>query len=499
MKSFLVSRLWLFILALVVIFFVASIALSYRSIGIMSENNQAVTNSLQILASLKDLRINLSRAENQKRGFLITESEDYLGTFNNNIFRVKEIIQNLSQSPTSIEQQRDRFQLLYQHVIKITEEMQMTVGLVEAGRQQAAFERVKTNIGRQIMQTIDQIIDSMEADETLSLYNNRMLADQNRKLILTTLIAANVIGLLLSLTIFIVLSRTARKISTLYEDIERVNSELESKVEERTYALQIFSEELQRSNRELEDFAFVASHDLQEPLRKIRAFGDRLLHKHKNDLGESGADYVARMYNASERMSLLINDLLSFSRVTSRQKPFTPVDLNSVIAQAQSDLEYAIESNQAKILVDSLPTIDGDTTQLSQVFMNLLSNSIKFRRKDVTPEISIHYEEDDEFRLDSEDDRDWIRITYSDNGIGFNAQYADKIFHLFQRLHGREEYTGTGIGLSLCRKIIERHGGRITAESASGQGSHFFIILPTTQMALDIADIYGPTLPEKDL
>ncbi len=499
MKNFMISRTWLLTLALVVAFFAASIALSYRSIGIMSENNQAVTNNLQILSSLKDLRINLSRAESQKRGYLITEDEMYLGSFNNNIFKINEIIHNLSQSPTSIEQQKDRFQDLYQQVNASTTEMQKTVSLIEAGDQAGAVNRIKTDIGMALMQNINNIIDNMEADETLALYNNRRLADKNRKFILIALVATNAIGLLLSLAIFIALSRNAKKIALLYEDVEKANSELEAKVEERTYALQVFSEELQRSNRELEEFAFVASHDLQEPLRKIRAFGDRLLQKHKDEMGERGADYVSRMYNASERMSLLIDDLLSFSRVTTRQKPFEPVDLNKVIDQATSDLEYAIEDSQARITSDNLPTIDADASQLGQVFMNLLSNSIKFRQADIAPKISITCDEDDAYRIDPEDDRDWIRITYTDNGIGFDPQYTDKIFNLFQRLHGRDEYTGTGIGLALCRKIVERHGGRISAESSPGAGTRFYIVLPTTQLALEIADAHDINPSENNL
>src|SRR5690606_27924847 len=211
----------------------------------------------------------------------------------------------------------------------------------------------------------------------------------NRKFILVSLVVTNTVGLFLSLLMFVLIYRNTRKVRTLYEEIEKSNAELEFKVGERTHALEIYAEELQRSNRELEDFAFVASHDLQEPLRKIRAFGDRLLQKYSDSLGDRGADYVTRMHGASERMSFLINDLLSFSRVTTKQKPFCPVDLNEILGLAKDDLEYAIESTGAVITSDNLPVIDADATQIRQVFMNLISNSLKFRSEDNSPVITI--------------------------------------------------------------------------------------------------------------
>jgi light-regulated signal transduction histidine kinase (bacteriophytochrome) len=228
----------------------------------------------------------------------------------------------------------------------------------------------------------------------------------------------------------------------------------------------------------------VASHDLQEPLRKIRAFGDRLQQKYAVVLGENGADYVARMQAASGRMSALIDDLLSFSRVTTKQRSFVPVDLNDVMRDVLDDLDFAIEDSKAVVHVDPLPVVDADSLQIAQVFMNLISNSLKFCTPQVSPVITVHCETDLASPLES-DERKWLCLRFCDQGIGFEQQYAERVFSLFQRLHGRDAYSGTGIGLALCRKIIERHGGTITAESSPNKGSVFIIYLPLTQYAVE--------------
>ncbi|MFO7958622.1 MAG: ATP-binding protein [Candidatus Brocadiia bacterium] len=233
--------------------------------------------------------------------------------------------------------------------------------------------------------------------------------------------------------------------------------------------------ELERSNRELEQFAYVASHDLQEPLRKIRAFGDRLETRCGDALPPKGQDYLDRMVNAAERMSKLINDLLALSRVTTRGKPFIPVDLGKVTREVLSDLEARIEEVDGRVEVDGLPTIHADPTQMRQLLQNLISNALKFHREGVPPVVRVQAEV-----VPDPDNGEVCRLTVEDNGIGFDEQHADRIFGVFQRLHARGEYKGTGIGLAVCRKIAERHGGRITARSRPGEGATFTVTLPTT-------------------
>ena len=230
---------------------------------------------------------------------------------------------------------------------------------------------------------------------------------------------------------------------------------------------------LERSNRELQDFAYVSSHDLQEPLRKIRAFGDRLKIKDGDKLGEKGHDYLNRMLNAAERMQRLITDLLQFSRVNTNAKPFEEIALNEILEEVISDLEIAIEKSSAQIEVGILSKIEAEPFQMRQLFQNLISNAIKFRKREVNPVIRVF--EDKKQGNDEE-----IIIYVEDNGIGFDERYAEKIFQIFQRLEGRK-YEGSGIGLAICQRIANRHGGSIHAHGQIGKGATFTIKLSTKQ------------------
>jgi PAS domain S-box-containing protein len=232
--------------------------------------------------------------------------------------------------------------------------------------------------------------------------------------------------------------------------------------------------ELERSNRELEQFAYIASHDLQEPLRKIMAFGDRL-HSHiVTNLDETGADYLSRMQGAAQRMQHLIEALLQYSRISTRDHPHRPVKLATILGNVCSDLETRIEQLGAEITFSEMPTVMGDATQLEQLFLNLIGNALKYHKQDSPPRVEITAEFPDENR---------VTIHVTDNGIGFKEQYLERIFRPFQRLHARNEYEGTGIGLALCDKIVRRHGGTIIATSKPGVGSVFSVTLPLIQEA----------------
>lgn len=257
-----------------------------------------------------------------------------------------------------------------------------------------------------------------------------------------------------------------------YQDITRLERH-----EERLLA---YNDRLTRSNKELQEFAYVASHDLQEPLRKIEAFGDRLVKKHGESLPDEGKVFVERMQNASFRMRELINDLLSYSRVTTNAKPFEKVSLCEVIKGVKSDLHIQLQESNGKIEVGELPTLDGDPIQMRQLFQNLISNALKFRKPDVDPVINVSAEEHTVKHPSKGQVKFW-RVKLADNGIGFDNQYKTQIFTIFQRLHGRLEYGGTGIGLATCRKIVERHNGIIDADGTLDVGATFIIDLPARQ------------------
>jgi PAS domain S-box-containing protein len=254
--------------------------------------------------------------------------------------------------------------------------------------------------------------------------------------------------------------------------LKRLQRELEMKIIE-----------LGRSNANLEEFANAASHDLKEPLRKIRTFADRLKHSLTSKMNETESSLFHRIELSTERMQLLLDDLLEFAHVSERPLETEMVDLNEKIQKVLTDLELPIEEKQAKIIVEELPTINGYRRQLQQLFQNLIGNALKYSKANVPPEISIRSRTvkgaDVKNRIPVEQaDKTFYLIEVSDNGIGFEEQYAERIFEMFQRLHGKMEYSGTGVGLSIARKVVENHSGFIWATSQPGIGSAFHVLLP---------------------
>ena len=252
--------------------------------------------------------------------------------------------------------------------------------------------------------------------------------------------------------------------------------------------LKDFAARLERSNRELQDFAYVASHDLQEPLRKVSVFGERLKAKCSEVLGDEGKDYLDRMQKATGRMQGLINDLLNFSRVTTKSQPFAAVDLNEVVREVTTDLEARIEQVGGRVEAGQLPTIEAEPLHMRQLLQNLIGNALKFRRPDTKPVIKITAvigKHPPAPGSRSTAPREMVRLSVSDNGIGFDEKYTERIFQVFQRLHSRAEYEGTGIGLAITRKIVEHHSGEITAKSKPGEGATFIVTLPVKQRKAD--------------
>lgn len=238
---------------------------------------------------------------------------------------------------------------------------------------------------------------------------------------------------------------------------------------------EVLAQRLKQSNRELRSFATVASHDLREPLRKINAFGGRLQSMIEGKVDDKAEDYLRRILNAADRMVQLIEGLLELAQVDTKGQPFSELDLNHIVSEVLSDLETRIEREDATVHVGDLPTVDGDKLQIRLLLQNLTANALKFHKPGEKPVVHIDAEQ---FAAAGEE---YVRVTVKDEGIGLESEYADKIFQAFQRLHSKEEYEGSGIGLAICKRIVERHYGEIHCTSKPGEGTTFTVMLPKQQ------------------
>ena len=261
------------------------------------------------------------------------------------------------------------------------------------------------------------------------------------------------------------------------------NAQLYQQTKKAEEQLKEIAANLERSNLELQEFVSIASHDLQEPLRKLQAFGNRLQSGYSETLTGRGGEDLRSMIAAAERMQLLIDALLSLSRVTTRAREFVPVDLTAVAGRVLRDLEPAIDEVGGRVELGELATIDADPSQMRQLLHNLIGNALKFRKKETPPVVKVRGQV-----LDGAVDtgrnfsgEKLIELTVEDSGIGFEEKHLDRIFKVFQRLHGQGEYPGTGVGLAVCRKIVEGHSGTITATSKPGIGARFIVTLPVEQ------------------
>lgn len=436
---------------------------SFRAIDELVHNESRASTTKSVLQELTNLYSRVQDAELGMRGYLLTNNLVYLDPYYESLVPIENGLETLAQFNYERVEQRQRVEEL-KRIINIR--LQEMAGSIDDHQRSHTKSLTSGDIieSRQSMRELRELVRAMETMEYHLLDEQSVDASESRQSLSQTIIVANTVGLIMVFLAGLLL-RHILKVN------QKESEKLEKMVQQRTNELQHYSNELQRSNRELQDFAFVASHDLQEPLRKIRAFGDRLKSRYAEPLGD-GADYVERMQSAASRMSALIEDLLEFSRVSTRSNPFQEVDLNQTLGIVMDNLEVSIQERQAVINIAELPIIEADPGQMTQLFQNLLGNAIKFVESDVRPEIRV----DVENTVDEQGNPEFI-ITVTDNGIGFDEKYADKIFTPFQRLHGRDRYAGTGIGLAICRRIVERHQGILDVKSEPGAGSSFIITL----------------------
>jgi len=285
-------------------------------------------------------------------------------------------------------------------------------------------------------------------------------------------------------SVFVELYKKNHKLLLQEQKLIAINKSLESEINERKISeekikilnLQLLQhvDKLEAANKDLDRFAFMASHDLQEPLRKIRTFSDRLSGKYEEIFDDEAKRYLNRIQNAANRMQMLIHDILTFSKISAEKKEFVKSDLNIILQDVLNDLEAPVKEKQAKVMIEKLPDLYINPNLMRPLFYNIVSNSLKYSKKEETPLIKISSDFTDENAGSK-----YCRIFFEDNGIGFDQKYSEQIFDMFIRLHNHSEYEGTGIGLALCKKIVEEHNGYISAKSAIGKGSTFIVSFPT--------------------
>lgn len=485
--------------AVIVIFLAINAVLSFRALSVLIENERRIGHTTEVIAGFQQILSVVKDAETGQRGYIITGHDVYLAPYHEALTNIDSQLVNARRltADNSVHQQdlstlegmiRRRFMILERNIILRREQ-----GI------EVASNAIMEGVGKQIMDSIRFTVASMEKHERAILAVRMEELKVSGDQAIFTFIVANVVGVILVIIVYILLNRDVRMRMQREQEMRVAHGELENRVRERTAELtesnaaltaeisirrraearlQEFTIELERSNRELQDFAFVASHDLQEPLRKIQAFGDRLKTKYADHLDEGGRDYVGRMQAAAHRMHTLINDLLSFSRVSSKGQPLVPVNLGTIAHEVLGDLEVRIQQTGGHVEIDGLPSVEADAVQMRQLFQNLIGNALKFHRPGVAPHVVVRGEI---IPPVSDMASPLCEIRVQDNGIGFDEQYIEKIFTPFQRLHSRTEYEGTGMGLAVCRKIVERHKGSITAHSLPGSGTTFIVQLPVRQ------------------
>lgn len=455
----------------------------------LSQLQSNIQNTGDVIMALDELHISLLTVESGQRGYLLLQQAQGLEHYRRALSRIDEYLLRARSLESDVSGQQALIAQTADLIDLMLIELKQSVDRAAQKDFRAVNEMLATGASVSLYSQINGLFNRIATAENdhrnaLSTSLARVTAESR-----TSFAISLITSLLLVIGIFFLARLNINFQKQREHEIEVQNTALTLAVDERTQELSIYSDELKRSNRELEDFAFVASHDLQEPLRKIQTFGDRLLTQYSDNLGEKGKDYLTRMESAAVRMSQLISDLLDFSRITTRGKPFQMVDLNLLIEECLEDLSVKIDEKNARIRISKLPMIEADPSQMRQLFTNLLLNALKFSLPSTATKITITaaaIEQPEVIHLP--DLEGWYKITVTDNGIGFEQDYAAKIFAPFQRLHSTKDYQGTGIGLSICRRIVERHNGEIHAVSALNEGAKFIVTLPSVNYLPQIND-----------
>lgn len=459
---------FVFAMVLIVSGFVISFY-SYRQYGRATER---VKHTYEVIEALQSTSSLLSDVQAGARGFVITNDSIYLDSYKKAVLQLPAQLKKLYELVRDHRVQKHRVEVLEQ---KINEKLASTpfrFGPSVADRINAL------NLSRQDKRRMDhirqQIAIMIETEESLMEVRNRQVQNSFRN----TLIIIFILSLLTFVTLIISYRILEKELLRRQQTADQL----------RAYEVRLKEQirQLQSSNEELERFAFVASHDLQEPLRKIQSFSDLVTDRYSNLFDDNSRMYMAKISKSAERMSKLIKDLLNFSRISTQQEEFRPVLLDEVIQRVLDDQELRIRGMEVRVDMGPMPIIQAVSSQMDHLFTNLISNALKFVRTDVQPMLRISATPvDGSAYPELTPGRRYYEIIVEDNGIGFDVKYLDHIFKVFQRLHGKSEFEGTGIGLAICKRVVVNHQGLITARSQPNQGTAFVIVLPESHSLHD--------------
>jgi signal transduction histidine kinase len=437
-------------------------ALSYTSFVRNIEDRRWVAHTHLVLEKLDSLQIQLIDAETGQRGYIISGEASYLEPYNNGLGQIHQSFKELRDLTADNAAQQRSLDHLEPLIASKLAELQDRIDTRRKEGLAAAVAAVGEGSGKQLMDQIRVLVAAMKREE------DRLLLQRSSELETSSLgtrviiVIGEALGFLFLAAAGFVIQQEMRRRASAEQEVRALNKDLERRVAERTAELAERAQDLERSNMELQQFAYVASHDLQEPLRTIASFTQLLAKRYHDKLDDKAREFINFAVDGSKRMQTLINDLLAYSRVGTQGKPFAPTRCDAVLDRILKNLKTGIESSGAVITHDPLPIVMGDEVQLAQLFQNLLTNAMKFRGANV-PRIHISA---------APDGAKW-KIMVRDNGIGISPEHHDRIFVIFQRLHTKTQFPGTGIGLAISKKVAERHGGRIWIEPSPGGGSTF--------------------------
>jgi len=445
--------------------------LSISSVRKVNESIYLTLHTKDVLQLSDELYASILESESNLRGYSLSMDQSFITEYSRSKTLSLQLLDSLKNLTFDNKQQQAELNALEQDISETVRLLDSILAIVSVYRvefDQGISEKVIK--GKKITQKIKVQLQNINQREYVLLQGRNKGLNRNLNLLPAIILFTTLTGL----------GAGALLIYSLFQ-YNRQKKEADKQISDYQFQLKEQIERLNVSNRELEQFAYVASHDLQEPLRKISSFGDLLRESYKDQLTGEGELYLNRILHSTIRMRDLITDLLNYSRV-SRKTEKEQINLNTILDMVKEDLEIMINEKEAVIKSSGLPNIAGNSSEFRQLFQNLVSNSLKFFNPNKNPIILIEAKESTPEELKKlryyNSNKRYVSIHFSDNGIGFDDNYAEKIFVIFQRLHGKDIYEGTGIGLAICKKIVEKYGGAIYAHSNPGQGSTFIVILP---------------------